>query len=396
MRTETRSKNICVLTQLYPDFPGSTHGIWMKPLYEEIACRGYSVNIVAPRVYGRSSRNEIWGKVRIRRFSFFAGDRLLDTCDKVPIFRMVVYFLSGFWSAMRIVLSRRCKIIHVHYAVPTGIIAIAIGILTGRKVIVTTYGTEINWFKWSSSRLIQALIRFVLNQAHIVTAISEYAAKTSARYLVDERKVFVTGVGGIDYRRMNKLKSQASVRDELHLGQEEYIILFIGSLARRKRVGDLLTVFSRVQGDIRNPRLVIIGKGEERSKLELLARELNIKSLVTFIDFVQEVPPYYVAADLFVLPSEEEGLGIVTMEAMAYGCPVLATRTSASLNLIREDEDGFLFEVGDIDDLERKIRSLYQNRGAAREVAEQAREKARSEFSFDKQVDNFLRIYEIC
>jgi L-malate glycosyltransferase len=389
-------KNICVLTQIYPDFSDSARGRIMKPLYKEIARKGYGVNIVTPRVYEKSKRKESFGPIRVNRFSYFSGGRLLDSCDKIPVLRMIFYFISGLWTTTRVVLSRRCELIHVHFVIPTGIIAVLAGVLTRRKVIVTVYGTEINWFMWNPSRTIGTLIKLVLNKADVITAISEYAKTAAGRYISAGKDVVVTGVGGIDYLKIGEVPGRSSARIELGLKEEEYIILFIGGLTRRKRVTDLLDAFARIRGDIQNPRLIIIGKGEERDRLGKMAEERHLTDSVTFIDRVPVVMPYYAAADMFVLPSEEEGLGVVTMEAMAYGCPVLATRTSGSLNLIREDVDGFLCEVGDPEGLARKIKFLYDNPAMTKTAAGLAREKARMEFSLESQVDKFVRVYESC
>ena len=112
-----------------------------------------------------------------------------------------------------------------------------------------------------------------------------------------------------------------------------------------------------------------------------------------FTGHVPSVFPYYALADLFVLPSEEEGLGIVTMEAMACGCPVLASRVGATLNLIDENKDGFLFESGNVDELAGKIKYIYEHKNLAQRVAAAARDKAKKEFGQEQQIKSFLKIY---
>ena len=370
------------------------HGIWMKPLYRDISQKGYDVHIITPKIFADSKSYERSEGVTIHRFSFFARGKMLYEYKRIPVLRMICYFLSGFCRTVQVVFSHKCGLIHIHFALPIGLIGILAGKLTGRKAVLTAYGTDIEWFEWSRSPIVRAIAKFVLSGAEMVTAISPFAAEAAKRCYPSLGQVEVTGVGGVNFNEIGKIPTQSSARSQLGVAPDNFLILFIGRLSRRKRVRDLMRAFAGVDKEIPAARLIIVGEGEDLAGLKQMSLDLKLQEAVSFPGHVPSVYPYYAAADLFVLPSELEGLGIVTMEAMACGCAVLASRAGASMDLIEDGQDGFLFTAGSADDLEQKILILARNRDLLKKSAALARMKAENYFQHHQQVQKFLKLYK--
>jgi len=135
------------------------------------------------------------------------------------------------------------------------------------------------------------------------------------------------------------------LRHELGIAEEEVVALFVGKLMRRKHPELLIRALGGISGTERvKLRVLIVGTGEEERALRSLAAELDIEQRVIFAGFANqsELPRYYTAADVFVLPAEGEYWGLVVNEAMNFGLPlILGPEVAAADDLLREGENGF-------------------------------------------------------
>lgn len=147
------------------------------------------------------------------------------------------------------------------------------------------------------------------------------------------------------------------------------VVLYLSKLTARKRPMDLLRAYRRMRAQ-RNvaAALAVVGAGSERERLEQLVRDQDVPD-VYFLGFrnQSELPTIYGACDIFVLPAENEPWGLVLNEAMCAGLPVVASDgVGAVEDLIREGENGFLYSVGDVELLERRLTQLASD-GALRD-----------------------------
>ena len=179
------------------------------------------------------------------------------------------------------------------------------------------------------------------------------APTPSIRELIKEKYVHNIPVSvvptPIELDRYNNLTPE-KVRGKLGLKDAE-VLLFVGRFAEEKNLTFLLRVFRDIITDRPNVRLLMVGKGPNLKNLKRLARELGIGKQVLFVGAVphEEVPHYAAAADLFVFPSEVETQGLVLIEAMAAGTPVVAVNTTGSKDaladgggiLVPADEEAF-------------------------------------------------------
>jgi glycosyltransferase involved in cell wall biosynthesis len=174
------------------------------------------------------------------------------------------------------------------------------------------------------------------------------------------------------------------------------ILLFAGRIARAKGVDLLLRALPRIRRQCPNTHAVIIGEDFGfRSECEVLATELGVADAVTWTGKVSrsELLGAYEHARVFVLPSRFEAFGIVLLEAGASGCPVVATRGSAIPYVVRDEETGLLFEPDDVADLAKKVLALLHNPTLAKRLSERAKDRARTEFTWDKSVTKLHALY---
>jgi glycosyltransferase involved in cell wall biosynthesis len=207
--------------------------------------------------------------------------------------------------------------------------------------------------------------------AHVVTTNRVFARLLAARGL-DRSRISVVHNGV--YPVQPGETAPAQVRARLGLTPEDRVVLSVGRLSREKGHGDLLRAFARVRAEAPPPvRLVLVGDGPDRPRLEREAWRCRLDADVRFAGHVSQVAPYYAMADVFALPSWSEGSPNALLEAMAWGLPVAATRAGGVPEIAADQVTALLVPVGDAPALAAATRRLLENRVLARRLGEAAR-----------------------
>lgn len=187
--------------------------------------------------------------------------------------------------------------------------------------------------------------RRTLSQAQAVTALSEFSRDIIAEHhpAVLERLTLVPG--GVDTDRFRPAEDRPGLRERLGWRPEDEVLLTVRRLAPRMGVSQLLQALARLAPERPNARLVVVGDGFLRPSLEEEARALGLGDRVTFLGRVEDARlcELYQAADIFVLPTQAyEGFGMVTLEALAAGTPVVATPAGATPEILVPLEPGLV------------------------------------------------------
>lgn len=174
-------------------------------------------------------------------------------------------------------------------------------------------------------------------------------------------------------------------------------ILYVGSLSSRKGVSYLLMAFSYILKALRGSdiRLIIVGDGRLRKQLEKLAGELKIRDKVYFIGFVEhhKLPRYYAMADIFVLPSLVEVFGIVLIEAMAMGKPIVSTTAMGPREVVKNGKSGFLVKPRNPHELARAILKLILNDKLREKMGSYGRKIVEQQYSTEFVALELKKIY---
>lgn len=176
-------------------------------------------------------------------------------------------------------------------------------------------------------------------------------------------------------------------------------LILVGHLAPGKRQEDAIKSVSILFNKQLNVRLTLIGnEGQEYGTyLRKLAVELGVKDRIDFVGFTQNPFAYVAVSDVALMCSQSEAFGRVTVEAMKLGKPVVGARSGATPELIRDGVNGFLYQVGDPEDLANKIAILYNDRPLLSEMGQNAREWSNRTFSMENYTTGLLTVFEdIC
>lgn len=233
----------------------------------------------------------------------------------------------------------------------------------------------------------------ILAQADAVLTPSEYYIEKSTHLNKIKEKVqsIPNGIVLEDYQRKY---SKEESRDLLHLPQKENIVLFVGSLTPRKAPDILVKAMSLVLKRCPDSLLLFVGDGYYRKELEALAKEYGILENVVFMGFVDDDNKKlcYSAADIFVLPSRSEGFGIVLLEALAYGLPLIVSDLEVFHSVVQDGYNGFFTEKENERELASKIISLLNDINLRKKMGKTA-EKRVQNFGWDSIADETLKFY---
>jgi glycosyltransferase involved in cell wall biosynthesis len=205
---------------------------------------------------------------------------------------------------------------------------------------------------------------------------------------------FVTVLNGIDKERIVSGADRASVRRELGLSGNAVVCLNVGSLTKQKNRRTLLDATARLS-DMKALRVLVVGSGPEREKLEARADELGLSRRVLFLGQRLDVPDLLAASDIFVLSSDWEGLPITILEAMASGVPCVATAVGGVPEALTDGVTGVTVEPGDPGALADGIRALARDPELRARMAAAARDEFGRRFRGEQMVRQTEALYDM-
>jgi glycosyltransferase involved in cell wall biosynthesis len=202
---------------------------------------------------------------------------------------------------------------------------------------------------------------------------------------------------GVDTRRFRPAP-HGDLRAELGLPPDTFLVGAVGNVRTAKAYDVLLRAAAILRAEAPRVRIVVAGEGYGVGPLGVeiarLHRELGLEDTVRFLGFRGDVPRLMNGLDAFVLTSRSEGFSIATVEAMACGLPVVATRCGGPLEIVEPDVTGLLVDVDAPAEIAAALRRLAEEDALAARLAERARRAAESRFSIGTMVAAYTRLYE--
>ena len=377
---------VLTLTPFYPSECDDAAGCFVSEPLEWVAKLGVENNVFAVQPIYRKrlrARRTAVPATWLRYFSLPGGFGL-PTAGAFVFARIV-------GRVRDLQRSQRIDLVHAHAPLPCGHAALLLSAELGLPYVVSVHGLDAFGTTQVSGRAgewCRRISRRVYHSSRRVICVSERV-----------REQVLEGVGGkcrtsVVYNGVDsELFSPAS-----ESSSEAPIVLTVGNLIPIKGHELLLRAARSLVVKFPALTLEIIGDGPERSRLQALALQLQIRERVRFLG---RQPRHQVAAamqrcTLFALPSRYEGLGCVYLEAMASGKPVIGCRGQGIEEVIWHGENGCLVGVDDGEELANAVSTLLSNTSLRKSIADRGRETILDGFTLADQADQLHRIYQEC
>ena len=240
----------------------------------------------------------------------------------------------------------------------------------------------------------------VLNKSNNVIALSQFTEdKLRDVYSIPKYKIKKIP-GGVDLNRFKPVKDKISIRRQLRVSPDKTILFCVRNLVQRMGLENLIKAMKMVVRDAPDICLIIGGEGYLKHDLITLTEILDLKEYIKFTGFIpdKQLPDYYGMADLFVLPTKElEGFGLVTLEAMASGLPVLGTPVGGTKEIIGHFDPSFLFKGTDSNSMAALIWEKYHliknNSDKWEKISHQCRNFVEKNYSWKKNIDSLEELF---
>jgi glycosyltransferase involved in cell wall biosynthesis len=242
------------------------------------------------------------------------------------------------------------------------------------------------------STLVKYFSKVIVKRADYIRIVSPFLYEPLDKLKIDRKKIFL-----IPPRCNSSLFNKKNIKNQKpeEFKTNKVNLLFVGNLLIAKGVDILLEAFALIQKENSNIGLIFVGDGIEKDRLIERSKELGINDKVIFYgrieyDFIPTIMHY---SDILILPSIEEGVGRVILEAMAMRLPVIASNVGGIPLVIENQQDGLLFEVGDIDTIRKHVLFLINNKSFSDNMTNLAYQKFISHYEYEVSMSKFLNMY---
>ena len=360
----------------YPTFGGS--GVVATELGKALAAQGHEVHFIT---YNQP----------VRLGSFHPGVYYHEVeVSKYPLFEYPPYELVLTSKMVEVVQTHNLNLLHVHYAIPHASAAVnAKRILADAgltvPVVTTLHGTDITLLGKDAS--FKPVITHAINASDVVTTVSQSLKDDTVRLFEVSRDVEVVHnfVCPSHFERPPDLEFRSQLSPK-----GTPILCHVSNFRPVKRVLDVIDTFAHVRAE-REVTLLMVGDGPDRARAEARCRALDLAQDVVFLGKVKNPIEPLLISDLLLLPSETESFGLVALEAMAAGVPVVSSNVGGLPEVNVQEETGYLREVGDVEGMAQDALAILDD-GALRSFKQRAKARA-AEFTINRILPHYLELY---
>jgi phosphatidyl-myo-inositol dimannoside synthase len=398
------SLRIICPTYWYPQHATDTQATYVHDINRHLARRGHRVTVVTP---GNSSMppRESFDDVDVVRFPMelpvdLTYGRVAQTrvnfMGKVARVAVMAHYLEAqFRATLAVAKERGADVIHAHWAIPTGPAAVSAARSLGLPSVITMHGGDVyvnpeQGYDFPTRWYVRPALRWTLRKAGALTAITEDCRQHALRAGAPTRSMHVV-FNGTDLRRFSPVPAGAAA--DPRFGPT--MIFACRQLFPRKGIRFLIEAAAQLKARFPDLKVVVAGDGFERPDLIALAERLGIARDVTFLGWVanSDLPQYYRAAALSVIPSLEEGFGIPAAEAMGCETAVVASDAGGLPEVVEHGVTGLIVPRGDANALAEAIGALLADPARRARMGRAGRERALRLFDWDRSAEQFEQIY---
>lgn len=296
--------------------------------------------------------------------------------------------ICGYIHFFKVLLIDKPDIVHIHSSFGPSfyrkIPFIYMASFFNKPIINHIHGASFDEFYYNASNNKKTLIKKVYDKCSIIVALSS-EWKEKLKNIVREDKIEIIE----NYSILNE-KSLLEKRNR----SLNYQVLFLGEIGQRKGCYDIPRVIKKVSDEIPNVKFVLAGSGEI-NKLTSMIKELNIEDKVVLTGWVrgEKKVDLLKESDIFFLPSYNEGMPMAILDAMGYGNPIISTNVGGIPKIVKQGENGYCFEPGDINGFSYSIVELLKSKAKNYEYGIKSYEIVKDKYSLKSHLDKIVKLY---
>ncbi len=392
--------NVLVVSHMYPSSFNKVTGIFVHQQIKEMVKQGCEVKVISPVPWTPFPIKYLSNKWK--RYSEVPKKLILDGIEvyypRYLSFPKALFFASSgkrmYKGIKRLVKNIRKNfnfdIIHAHVALPDGWAGMKISEQYNKPLIVTIHGQDFQKTIFKNEACGKN-IELVLNNSEKVIVVSNKLKRLALDNLNIKSKKIVVIPNGINLEDISLEKSNIFTEY-----RDKKVILSVSHLIRTKGIDYNLKVIAKLKSKFKDLLYLVIGEGTEKANLVKLSEKLGLTDIVKFLGQLNhnDVMRYMNICNIFSLPSWEEGFGVVYLEAMAHGKPVIACKGQGIEDVIKNKETGLLVNPQDENDLARAIDYLLLNPEQARKIGERAKQIVLENYTWEKNVIKTIEVYK--
>lgn len=394
---------VLVLASTFPRWKGDTEPGFVYELARSLT-KNFDITVLAPH-YHTAKKFEIMDGLKVVRFSYFLS-KYQKLCYEGGIhenlkksflakLQLPLFSLFEFLSIFSLLLKRKYALIHAHWILPHGFFAVIMKKIFGVRVVVSAHAGDIFPLR---NPLLRIFAGWTLKNCNAVT-VNSTATKRAVLAIADVPiKVLPMGV---DLKLFSSAFAASAAAVKKKYSVKGRMLLFVGRLAEKKGLTYLISAMDSVVKAYPDCKLVIVGDGPEKAALVRQSRQMGLWRNIVFAGSVPntQLPSFYKAADVFVLPSivarsgDTEGLGVVLLEAIASETPVVASNVGGIPDIVIDRKTGLLVRQKSPEELSLAIISLLKNKKLQKKLSAAARNHVRKNYSWQKIASEFYSVY---
>jgi len=400
MKTEKgKRKRLLILSSTFPRWKDDIEPPFVYDLCFHLK-KHYDIHALTPHYPGAALEEQLSG-MQVTRFRYFfaSWERLayqggvLANVKQNPLkYGLVPFFLlAEFFALIRLLRSQQFDLIHAHWLLPQGLIALLVRLLikSNLPVLCTSHGGDLFGLQ---GRLINRIKRWVILKSDAMTVVSRSMREEVKIMDADHEKVHVIPMG-------TDLKNRFTPPETRKHGDS---LLFVGRLVEKKGLRYLIEALALILKKYPEVSLRIAGEGPERKQLERRCAELGITDHVHFLGAIKHefLPDLYRNSDVVVFPSvisgggDREGFGLVLVEALGCECTTVATDLPAVRDIIIDGETGFVVPRNNVPKLAEKIIDLIDDPELGRKAGKEGRQYVLQRYDWDRIAEQYSELIE--
>ena len=389
---------ILVLSHMYPSTANDVAGIFVHLQVKALMAKGVEARVISPSPWSPFPVNRLSPKWR--NYSMIPRSSVRDGVHiyypRYKVFPRALFFASSGWrmycgirkTIESIYREFPFDIIHAHVALPDGYTGALLAQDFGKPLVVTIHGQDLQQTVHRGINCKEALA-YVLHNAFKIIVVSEKLSRLTFEYFALDDKVIVIS---------NGVNIQNTIKEDVKKGKHvngNNIVLSVSNLVSIKGINFNIYAIKRLKDKYPNLEYWVVGSGPEENKLRGLVTRLGLEKRVKFLGRQPhpEVFKYMANCAVFSLPSWNEAYGVVYVEAMACGKPVIGCYGEGIEDFVEHGKNGLLVKPRDVDSLVEALDFLLSHPEEARLMGERARKVVTENYTWKKNAEKTIQVY---